>query len=122
MKLTGLMTVYRRFLVVVPSGCQYTMKLDRLHRAYIDAAYLSLHPIGVIHGCQSIKAVGTGKLIVGCSLKLCSATPSVASYGMCHRNNLSQLHDSIMTDGLTMRLYQLNYITSYSLQICILQN
>ena len=39
---SGLWT--QRFPVQVPSGCQYSMRLDRLHRAYP-----SLHPFGVVH-------------------------------------------------------------------------
>ena len=34
----------QRFPVQVRSGCQYSMRLDRLHRAYP-----SLHPFGVVH-------------------------------------------------------------------------
>ena len=35
----------------------------------------------------NIKAItGACKLIDGCSLELCSATPSVESSGICHRN------------------------------------
>ena len=40
----------------------------------------------------NIKAVtGACKLIDGCSLELCSATPSVASSGICHRNKVSSI-------------------------------
>ena len=35
------------------------------------------------------------QLIDGCSLELCSATPSVASSGICHIKSI-QLHDSIV--------------------------
>ena len=55
----------------------YTIRLRSLHRAYP-----SLHPFGVVHWVPeqlNIKAVtGACKLIDGCSLELCSATPSVA--------------------------------------------
>ena len=34
---------------------------------------------------------GACKLIDGCSLELCSATPSVASYGICHRNKVNSI-------------------------------
>ena len=38
----------------------------------------------------NIKAVtGACKLIDGCSLELCSATPSVVSSGICHRNKVN---------------------------------
>mgnify|MGYP003444271494 FL=1 len=66
------------------------MRLDRLHRAYP-----SLHPFGVVHWVPeqlNIKAVtGACKLIDGCSLELCSATPSVASSGICHRNKVNSI-------------------------------
>ena len=57
--------------VRVPSGCQYSMRLDRLHRAYP-----SLHPFGVVYSGVpeqlNIKAVtGACMLIDGCSLKGC---------------------------------------------------
>ena len=59
-----------------------------LHRAY-----QSLHPSGVVHWVPeqlNIKAVtGACKFIDGCSLELCSATPSVASTGICHRNKVN---------------------------------
>ena len=39
----------------------------------------------------NIKAVtGACKLIDGCSLALCSATVSVVSAGLCHRNKVSE--------------------------------
>ena len=67
------------------------MRLDRLHRAYP-----SLHPFGVVHWVPeqlNIKAVtGACKLIDGLQpKKLCSATPSVASSGICCGNK-SQLN------------------------------
>ena len=38
------------------------------------------------------KAVtGACKLIDGCSLELCSATPSVASSGICHRHGVNSV-------------------------------
>ena len=40
----------------------------------------------------NIKAVtGACKLIDGCSLELCLATPSVASSGICHRNKVNSI-------------------------------
>ena len=64
-----------------PEWRQYTMRLRSLHRAYS-----SLHPSGVVHWVPeqlNIKAVtGACKLINGCSLVLCLATPSVVSAGM----------------------------------------
>ena len=44
----------RRFLVRVPSGCQYSMRLDRLHRAYP-----SLHPFGVVHWVPVLSNIKT---------------------------------------------------------------
>ena len=74
--------------VRILSGGQYTMRLRSLHRAY-----LSLHPSGVVNGVPeqlNIDAVtGAFKLIDGCSLVLCSATPSVVSAGICHRNKIN---------------------------------
>ena len=68
-----------------PEWGQYTVRLRSLLRAYP-----SLHPSGVIHWVPEqldIKAVtGACKLIDGCSLVLCSATPSVVSAGICNRN------------------------------------
>ena len=76
--------------VRILSGGQYTIRLRSLHRAY-----LSLHPFGVVHWVpeqRNIKAVtGACKLIDGCSLELCSATPSVASSGICHRNKVNSI-------------------------------
>ena len=85
--LSGLWT--RRSLVQVPSGCQYSMRLDQLHKTY-----LSLHLFGVPHRYQSswtLRLTGACQLIDGCSLELCSATPSVTSPDICHRNK-SQLN------------------------------
>ena len=48
----------RRFLVRVPSGCQYSMRLDRLHRAYP-----SLHPFGVLHWVPVLSNI---KTVTGC--------------------------------------------------------
>ena len=41
------------------------------------------------------------KLIDGFSLELCSATPSVASSGICHRNKVNSI--ACYRDGLAMR-------------------
>ena len=58
-------------------------------------AYPSLHPSRVVHwvpGQLNIKAVtGACKLIDGCSLALCSATVSVVSAGICHRNKVNSI-------------------------------
>ena len=66
------------------------MRLRSLYRAYP-----SLHPSGVVHWVQeqlNIKAVTKAcKLIDGCSLVLCSATPSVVSVGICHRNEVNSI-------------------------------
>ena len=74
--------------VRILSGGQYTMRLQSLHRAYP-----SLHPFGVVHWVPeqlNMKAVtGACKLIDGCSLALCSATGSVVSSGICHRNKVN---------------------------------
>ena len=73
----------------------------------LHGAYLSLHPSGVVHWVPeqlNIKAVtGACKLIDGCSLELCSATPSVA----CHWNQVSSIA-WLYRDGLAMRTYQLH--------------
>ena len=70
------------------------MRLQSLHRAYP-----SLHSSVVVHWVPeqlNIKAVtGACKLIDGCSLALCSATFSVVSAGICHRNEVNLMHDSI---------------------------
>ena len=62
------------------------------HRS-LYRAYPSLHPFRVIHWVPeqlNIKAVtGAFKLIDGCSLVLCSATPSKVSAGICHRNKIN---------------------------------
>ena len=59
-----------------PEWGQYTMRLRSLHWAYP-----SLHPFGVVHWVPeqlNINAVtGACKLIDGCSLELCLATPPV---------------------------------------------
>ena len=74
--------------VRILSGGQYTMRLRSLHRAY-----QSLHLFGVVHWVPeqlNITAVtGACKLIDGCSLALCSATVSVVSAGICHRNKVN---------------------------------
>ena len=76
--------------VQILSGGQYTIRLRSLHRAY-----LSLYHFGVVHWVPeqlNIKAVtGACKLIDGCSLELCSATPSVASSGICHSNKVNSV-------------------------------
>ena len=73
-----------------PSGCQYSMRLDRLHRAYP-----SLHPSGVVLGHQNsrtIKAVtGSCTLIDGCSLELYSTTPSAISSGISTKNKVNSM-------------------------------
>ena len=64
------------------------MRLRSLYRVYP-----SLHPSGVVHWVPeqlNIKAVtGACKLIDGCSLALYSATVSVVSAGICHRNKVN---------------------------------
>ena len=64
------------------------MRLRSLHRAYPG-----LHPSGVVHWVPeqlNMKAVTEAcKLIDGRSLVLCSATPSVVSAGICHRNKIN---------------------------------
>ena len=51
--------------------------------------------LGVVHWVPeqlNIKAVtGTCKLIDGCSLELCSVTPSITSSGICHRNKFNTI-------------------------------
>ena len=69
-------------------------------------AYPSLRSFGVVHWVPeqlNIMAVtGACKLIDGCSLELCSATPSVASSGICHRNKVNSIA-CLYRDGLAMR-------------------
>ena len=76
--------------VRILSGGQYTIRLRSLHRAYP-----SLHTSWVVHWVPeqlNIKAVtGACKLIDGCSLALCSATVSVVSAGICHRNKVNSI-------------------------------
>ena len=71
-----------------PEWGQYSMRLRSLHRAYP-----SLYPSGVVHWVPeqlNIEAVtGAFKLIDGCSLMMCSATPSVVLAGICHRNKIN---------------------------------
>ena len=66
------------------------MRLRSLHRAHP-----SHHLFGVVHWVPeqlNIKAVtGACKLIDGCSLALCSATVSVVSAGICHRNEVNSI-------------------------------
>ena len=74
--------------VRILSGSHCTIKLRSMHRAYP-----SLHPFGVVHWVPeqlNIKAVTEAcKVIDACSLELCSATPSVASSGICHKNEVN---------------------------------
>ena len=83
-------------LVQVSNGCQYSMKLDRVHMTQP-----SLHPFRVVHWVPeqlNIKVVigDNCKLIDGCSLKLCLTTHSVVSSDICHIKKLIKLHDSIV--------------------------
>ena len=79
--------------VRIPSGGQYTIRLRTLHKAYPI-----LHPSGVVlvHWVPAeqlnMKAVaGTCKLIDGCNLALCTATVSVVSAGISHRNKVNSI-------------------------------
>ena len=50
------------------------------------------HPIHWVPEQLNIKAVtGACNLIDGCSLALCSATVSVVSAGICHRNEVNSI-------------------------------
>ena len=101
-----------------PEWGQYTIRLRSLH----SWAYPSLHPSGVVHWVPeqrlNIEAVtGTFKLIDGCSLVLCSATPSVISAGMCHRNKINSTA-WLYRDGpshkivsFTLHLHYITYVT-----------
>ena len=93
----------------VPSGCQYSTRLDRLHRANPG-----FHPFGVVHRYQSswtFKAVtGACKWIDGCSQELCSATPSVALSGICHINKVNSIA-WLYHDGLAMRYHEIVSVT-----------
>ena len=69
---SGLWT--RRFLVRVPSGCQYSMRLDRLHMAHP-----SLHPFGVVHWVPVLSNIAQDSdcymgvnRIDSCNFELCS--------------------------------------------------
>ena len=56
------------------------------------------------------------KLIDGCSLELCSATPSVASSGICHRNKVNSIA-WLYRDGLAIRYYPLHLHLHLHLQM-----
>ena len=81
------------------------------------SAYPSLHSFGVVvvHWVPeqlNIKAVtGACKLINGCSLALCSATSSVVSSGICHRNEFNSTA-WLYRDGPSHKLvsFTLHYI------------
>ena len=74
--------------VWILSGGQYTMRYRSLHRAYPLPS--SLHGLTLGTRAADIKAViGACKLTDGCSLALCSATVSVVSAGICHRNKVN---------------------------------
>ena len=85
------------------------MRLRSLHRAYP-----SLRPSGVVHWVPeqlNIKAVtGTCKLIDGCSLVLCSTTPSVVSYRLAYATEMKsiQLHD--YRDGPSHKIHNITSI------------
>ena len=77
----------RRWVRVLSEG-QYTIRLWSLNRAYP-----SFHPSGIVHWVPeqlNIKAVNEAcNLIDGCHLELCSATVSLVSSGICHRNKVN---------------------------------
>ena len=91
-----------------PELYYYTIRLRSLHRAYP-----SFHPFGVVHWAPeqlNIKAVTSAcKLIDGCSLELCSATPSVASSGIFHRNKVNSIawlyRDSLALRSVTFTFF-----------------
>ena len=59
----------------------------------------------------NMKAVTeASKLINGCSLKLCSATPSVASSGLAHKNT-SQLNCMTLSRAQPKKIVTVHYIT-----------
>ena len=64
------------------------MMLRSLHRAYP-----SFHPSELGTRAAEHKGCNWGmyKLIDGCSLELCSATVSVVSAGICHRNEVNSI-------------------------------
>ena len=65
------------------SGCQYSMRLVRLHNAHSS----SFQGSTTVPEQLNIMAVTVAcKLIDGCSLELCS---SVVSSGICHRNKVN---------------------------------
>ena len=66
-------------------GPIYYIRLRSLHRAYSSLRRSTL-------GTRAAEHKGFNwacKLIDGCSLELCLATPSVASSGICHRNKVN---------------------------------
>ena len=99
-----------------PEWGQFTIRLWSLHRAYP-----SLHPSGVVHWVSeqlNIEAVtGAFKLIDGCSLVLCLATPSVVSADIRHRTKINSTawpsHDgpSQKIVSFTLHLHYITYVT-----------
>ena len=85
--------VSMRSLVQVPSGCQYSMRLDWLVMTTQGLPEPSSRLGSTLVPEQlNIKAVSWAcKLIDGCSLELCSATSSVALSSICHRNKVNSI-------------------------------
>ena len=71
-----------------PEGCQYPMRLDRLHSTY-PSLRSSLEGIVYIV-IRAAEHTGI-QIYDGCSLQLCLATPSVASAGICPINKINSI-------------------------------
>ena len=89
---------------------QYSMRpidcTTRLTWAFIPLRYCSTS----VQEQLNIKAVtGTCKLIDGCSLELCSATPTVASSDICHSNK-SQLNCMTLSRAQSRNIVTIHYI------------
>ena len=101
----------------IMSGSQYTLR-HTLRLRSLHSAYPSLHPSGAVHWALeqlNIKTVtGAFKLIDGCSLVLCSATVSVVSTGICHRNKVNSTA-WLYRDGPSHKIvsFTIHYITYY---------
>ena len=91
--------------VQVLSGCQYSVRLDH-----------SPEPSSITSVPEQLNmkvVTGACKIMDGCSLERCLATLSVASSGICHRNEINSIA-WLFCDGLAMRKYPSHYVTLYS--------
>ena len=75
-----------KFFIKGPKKSNQSSNLTS-QRMVTESRFMTLLVVHLVPDQVNIKAVtGACKLIDGCSLELCSATPSVASSGICHRN------------------------------------